>query len=216
MRKAIALFVAFVFGWPAAMVFSQEVATEKTRAVASAALLTLRDLARQQKNYRELGFESLDEMGKIAIGEPYQVFMVRLDELNAYTEGQDPNGLLHERKQFLYPVVIGDQVRSSITLASTPKGWEAASFGSPNRMKLLSKARALSIETTKLAPAAYFVVEVPGLKLVFVGYRAGGVLMLTPVLDDAAFKFQAGVAMAADKVFATIRVAAKSHMDLPG
>ena len=215
MCKAIVLFGTLVFAWPS-MVLSQKTRTSGPDSVASAALFTMRELARLQKDYRELGFESLDEMRRATIGEPYQVFMVRLDELSAYKDGQDPNELLHEGKQLLYPVVIGDTVRSSITLASTPKGWEATSFGSPNRMKMVSKARALSIDTTRLAPAAYFVVEVPGLKFVFVGYRAGGILMLTPVLDDTALKFQAGVAVPADRVFSMIRVAAKSHMDMPG
>lgn len=215
MSKLIVLFCAFVVAWPEAM-FPEEVAVEKTRAVASAALPTFRQLVAQQKNYREMGFDSPDEISKASVGDPFQVFMVRLDELSKYNENQDPNGLLHERKQFLYPVVVGNQVRSSITVASTAKGWEATSFGGFNRIKMLSKVRADSIETSKLAPSAYFLVEVPGLKLVFVGYRAGGVLMLSPLLNDPSFNFREGVAMPASRAFTTLRPAVKSHMDLPG
>lgn len=115
-----------------------------------------------------------------------------------------------------YPVLAGGQIRSSITVGAVAKGWEATSYGSPNQAKLLSLTRAANIEAVKLPAAAYFVVEVPGLKLMFVGHRAEGRVLLTPVLDDAGFQFRAGQPISADKVFVRIQVAAKSHRDFPG
>ncbi len=198
--------------------FSQQVSVEvnELKPTASAGLVVFRQLVKQQKNYREMGFESIEELETAMIGDPFEVFMVLLDELSEYKQGQNADQLLPERKDFLFPVVAKDQVRSSLTVASTPKGRAVTSFGSPNKMVLLSKVRANRIETTKLASAAYFVVEVPGLKLVFVGDHADGVLMLTPVFDDATYKFKTGVPIPAEKAFTAILPAVKSHMDLPG
>jgi hypothetical protein len=81
---------------------------------------------------------------------------------------------------------------------------------------MLSRVRAEGAEAARIPSGSLFVVEVPGLKLVFVGYRAEGRIVLTPILDDAGFQFKAGQAIPAEKVFARIRVAAKSHRELPG
>ena len=217
MRKVIALLVLLLCVSTASVGLAQETATPReATAVAQKALPTLRDLVRQQKNYREMGFESLDELDRIALGEPSSTYVVRLDELEAYKEGQDPAPLLHAANRVVYPVLVGSQVRSSITVGAAAKGWEVTSFGSPNHAKVLSRVRAASAESARIPSVSLFVVEVPGLKLVFVGYRADGRIVLTPILDDAGFQFKAGQPISADKVFQRIRVAAKSHRDLPG
>jgi hypothetical protein len=123
---------------------------------------------------------------------------------------------LHVANRVFYPVLVGHQVRSSITVGAGTKGWEVTSFGSPNRARLLSRALAESAETAHVSSSSLFVVEVPGLKLLFVGYRVEGRIFLTPILDDPSFQFKAGQPISADKVFARIRVAAKSHRDFPG
>ena len=216
MRQAIAPLVFLLLASTAPVGLAQEAATPReATAVAQKALPTFRDLVRQQKNYREMGFESLDELDRIALGEPSSTYVVRLDELDAYKEGQDPAPLLHAANRVFYPVLVGSQVRSSITVGATAKGWEVTSFGSPNHAKLLSRVRAESVEAARVPSGSLFVVEVPGLNLVFVGYRAEGRIVLTPILDDAGFQFKAGQPISADKVFARIRVAAKSHRDLP-
>ena len=199
-----------------AVPFQERVATEVV-AVGATALSTFRALVKQQKNYREMGFESLDEIDRATLGDPLAVFFVRLDELGKYADGQDPGPLLHRRTQVMFPVLVGEAVRSSLTLGSGAKVWQPVAFGGPNKIRLLASTRAASSRNTKLTLAEYFAVEIPGLKLVFLGHRSPtGVLMLTPVLDNAAFKFKAGVTLPSAEVFAATRAAARSNRDLLG
>lgn len=211
MRKLIPLLVVLALALPA---FAQEVAVEASRTAVAAALPTFQQLAKT--NFREMGFDSADEITRSTIGTPFAVYMVQLDELGTYKDGEDPNRLLRGRNQVTYPLLLGTVVRSSITVSQTPKGWIASSFGAPSRIRMLTKVRAASVEITRVPESQFFTVEVPGLKLVFLGYRtAEGVLMLVPLFDSPEFNFKAQVPIPAAKAFSTMRVAVKSHMEVP-
>ena len=188
----------------------------ETRGIAAESLKSFQMLVIQQKNYREMGFESPEELDKMTLGDPLQVFKVRLDQLKEYQPGSDPNKLLTGGDQFTYPVFANNQLRSSITVARTEGGWKAVSFGSPTRVRLISKARpGGGTEGARIQPAGSFVVEIPAFNLVFVGHQAEGTLMLTPVLDNASLGLQAGVSLPADRVFTTMIPAAKAHNGQP-
>ena len=182
---------------------------------ASESLATLSKLVTKQKNYREMGFESLNELKRMNIGEPLQVFIVRLDHLKEYKKGGDPNKMLSGGNHVIYPVLVNKQVRSSVTIAEVEKNWRAVSFGNPTVVKLLTKIRMDSAETNRLPLSSYFIVRVPALNFYFLGYRIDNKLMLTPLLDDPRFEFKTGVSKSADKVFTTILPAAKEHDGLP-
>jgi hypothetical protein len=216
MRRAMPLFAPLLLAWPATAGFSQGLVAKEAVTVAPAALSTFRELVKQQKNYREMGLESVDELEKAALGDPFLIFTVRLDELGGYKDGQDPGTLLHQSTQVLIPILVEGKVRSSLTVASNAKGWGAVAFGGPNKINLLSHARAASMQATRLSLAEHFCVEIPGLRLVFVGHRSQGVLMLTPILDNPGFRLRAGVTLTAAEVFTATRSAAKAHQELPG
>lgn len=216
MRKIISLFALIALVWPVATTFGQEIMVEQSDKLAQAGLSTFQDLVKQQKNYREMGFESVRDLDRITLGEPMRVFMVRLDELGKYEKSKDPNKLLHEAKRIYYPVQVDDKVRSSLTVSATAKGLAVSSFGSPNKIKLVARARENSIDATRLTAAQYFLVEVPGLKLVFVGYRVDSTLMLVPILDNSGFEFKARVAIEARDAFLRMVPAVPSHMEAPG
>ncbi len=178
-------------------------------------LATFNKLVTKQKNYREMGFKSLNELKRMNLGEPLQVFIVRLDHLKKYKKGGDPNKMLSGGNHVIYPVLVNKQVRSSVTLAEVEKNWRAVSFGNPTLVKLLTKIRLDSAETSRLPLSSYFVVQVPALNFYFLGHRIDKKLLLTPLLDDPRFKFKIGVSMSADKVFTAILPAAKGHDGLP-
>jgi hypothetical protein len=83
------------------------------QAAATESLSTFRQLVNAQ-NYKELGFESAEEVAKATLGEPIPVLVVSLNQLRQYEPGSDPNKLLTDFNQIHYPVMVGDQVRSAI------------------------------------------------------------------------------------------------------
>ncbi|MFH2045401.1 MAG: hypothetical protein ABIK92_09680 [Pseudomonadota bacterium] len=188
---------------------------KETQIKASESLVTLNQLISKQKNFREMGFESSDELKIMNIGEPLQVFIVRLDHLKGYQKGMDADKVLRGGNHFIYPVLANNQVRSSITIAGSENKWKAVSFGNPTMIKLLTKTRAESAKTNKLPLSSYFIVQVPALNFYFLGYRIDNKLMLTPLRDDLRFAFKQGTSMSADEAFTAILPEARKHDGLP-
>jgi len=184
--------------------------------VASEALKTFSELVTEE-NCEELGFASPDEVGNATLGVPIQVFMVQLDHLQEYEVGTDPESLLSGGDEFSYPVLIREEVRSSIVIMKRNEEWEAVSFGWSNLITLLTEIRKVTSERTGLPLSSFFAVRIPALNLYFLAHRTeNNILMLTPLLDDRGFGFEAGVTMPADAVFETILPAAQQHDGSPG
>ena len=72
-----------------------------------------------------MGFESPGEVHEAKLGRPFQNFRVRLDQLQKYQQGSDPNKLLSGGNQFVYPILVKGQVRSSITVGEIKGIWKA-------------------------------------------------------------------------------------------
>lgn len=167
------------------------------------------------QNYKAMGFESPGEVRDVKLGEPLRVFMVGLSQLQKYQPGEDPSRLVTPLDQMIYPVAVGDRVRSSIIIAKMGEGWQAIEFGSAAIVTKLSELRKSSSDSTRLLPAAYFIVRIQALNLEFLGHRMDNAMMLTPLFDDAFYGFKAGATMPASTVFEMVLPEAKKHDGLP-
>lgn len=212
---------SFILILAAILMFSQAHAQgkpfprEKVQPVASKALTTFGQLVTEE-NYKVMGFETPGEKKEASLGVPIQVFMVQLDQLKEYEPGSDPAALLSDVGSVIYPVMVKDQVRSSIKVEKMEGAWQATTFGESNLTKMLTGARSTAADSAQLPIASFSAVRVPALNLYFIAHRAEGVLMLTPVLDNPSFGFKVGISMPADKVFEAILPAAKAHNGEPG
>jgi len=173
---------------------------------ASNALATLQKLVTEQ-NYKAMGFTSLDEVKSAQLAEPLPVFHVALDRLKSY-QGEDPNALLTQSGETIYPVTAGGQVRSSVTLVKKDNSYTASSFGNAEVVKSLTRYRTAS------TPGA-FVVRIPALGIYLLGSRVENRLMLTPIVEDSRLPFQPGVAAPAQDVLKAIAPLAQAYNGLP-
>lgn len=187
---------------------------ESAQAAASQSLSAFRGLVTAD-NYKEMGFDSPNEVSSAALGEPIQVFTVALDRLSEYQQGTDPDQLLVDANRVIFPVNVKDEVRSSIVVESAGGKWSTTSYGAPNLVKLLAKTRRSGSEAGKSPLSSFFAVQVPALNLYFIGSRVDNKLMLTPVLDDTSYNFRAGATMPATDVFVSLAAAAKRHSGFP-
>jgi hypothetical protein len=94
--------------------------------------------------------------------------------------------------------------------------WKAVSYGSAKLVKLLDSLRSRLQNKTELPISSFFVVRIPALNLYFIGYRMNKQLMLTPILDNAEYKFKSGTPTSGEEVFRTLSPYAKAHDGLPG
>jgi hypothetical protein len=180
---------------------------------ATQSLATFRKLVTSE-NYKELGFESADQVANARLGAPLQIFIVKLDQLREYQTGSDPNRLLNEGAQLYYPVAVGEQTRSSLVVEQSEGKWKAASFGNAGLAKQIAvvSKRATAPQTTV---SSEFIVQVPALGIYFLGHRADNKLMLTPLATDPGYDLKAGATQPAEEIFTKLAPFAKSHNGLP-
>jgi hypothetical protein len=181
---------------------------------ATRALEPLRKLVTAD-NARDMGFEDVSEVANAALGEPIRVQIVRLDALQQFAPGADPGQLLTEANRVIYPVVVRNQVKSSIIVEGSGGQWKFTDFGGPRLVRQVSQFRTDVTERLKPAPDSLTVVHVAALNLYFLGYRVDGRLMLTPIETHAEYKLEAGSSLPADQVFTALAPFAKSYNGLP-
>jgi hypothetical protein len=184
------------------------------QSAATQSLATFRQLVNDQ-NFKELGFESRDEAASATLGEPLRVLFVGLNQLRAYQPGSDPSALLTDFNQLSYPVMVRDQVRSSVVVEQVGGKWKTASLG--------NGALARQVAAVRKAPTApagsaggtdqQVLVHVAALGLHFYGQRVDNKLMLTPLAAYPQLNLRAGAAMPAEEVFTALVSAARAISD---
>lgn len=183
------------------------------QSAATRALDTFRKLVTRD-NFKELGFESLDEASAAALGEPRRVFDVRLDQLREYREGTDADRLLNDANRIVYPVVVREQVRSSISVEKKDGKWRAVDFGNTGLAKQIS-ATTRAMAANQRPEDTPVLVHVLPFNLYFLGHHLESRLLLTPLADYSTFNLKAGTTTPANDVMAALAVFARSYNGLP-
>lgn len=173
---------------------------------AADALSVLQQLVNGQ-NYRDLGFESADDVKQAVLTPPLEVQNVGLDQLTRFEKGADVNGMLTKSSQTIYPVAVRGEVRSSVTIVGLEGRFKPSSFGNAALARELARYRQ--------AGAADFVVRVPALNLYFIARRVEKDLLLTPIVDDPRLKLPVGQAVPAEVVLEQLVPVAREYNGLP-
>lgn len=182
---------------------------------ASRSFSTLQKIVTEQ-NFKTMGFESVAEVTSATLGQPIHVYMVQLDDLRAYKQGIDPNTLLKSLNKEIFPVLVNEQVRSSVIVEKVREKWNVTSFGAPKLIKLLSKAQKDISGVTGTPLNSYFAVHVAALNAYYIGHRAeDNKLTLTTIFDDSTLKLPAGKSIPAEDAFAALVPIAKQYNGLP-
>lgn len=204
MRNLIALIAISLVMTPYIYLQEEQTSFDELDQVAKKSLEIFNELVTAE-NYKSMGFESLDEVKKIDVVEPLQVFIVRLVDLLEYESGSDPDEIISGGEQFIYPVTFENEVRSSVVVEKVNNEWEASRFGGASLVKLLNE---FAEETSD------FVIYLPAFSLRFISfYDADDKLTLIPILDDSNFEFSAGEAIFATEAFDKILPIAKKYKE---
>jgi hypothetical protein len=164
-------------------------------------------------NYKDLGFESVEEAAEARLGAPLAFFLVGLDPLREYQRGSDTNTLLIDTGQVYYPVLVKEQARAAIVITKADEQWKVASLGNAGLAKQISMLKKAGAPSSGV-PSPEMIVQVLGYR--FIGRRgANNSLMLTPLVNDPAYNLRLGVEQPADDVFAALVPFAKRYNGLP-
>lgn len=178
---------------------------QQPQQAATNALAVLQKLVNDQ-NYKNLGFQSLDEVKQAQLGKPMEVFNLGLDKLKTYQAGQDPNSMLTPSAETIYPVTVGGAVRTGVTIVHKEQGYEPSSFGNADIVKGLANYRQGESD---------FVIRVPAFNMYFVARRVETRLVLVPIVNDPRLKVEPGQATPVEVVIDQLRPYADSYNGLP-
>jgi hypothetical protein len=144
------------------------------------------------------------------LGESMPVFMVRKDDLQAYSAGQNPRKLLNDIQRAHYPVRLGGAVRSSVTIENRDGHWQPAVLGRGNLARLIDWTRRQVLASHTVTRGNMILVEVPSLNVTLVGHDEGSTLMLTPIRNVDDTTLSAGVTVRADEALSQLAPLAAS------
>jgi hypothetical protein len=127
-----------------------------------------------EKNFKEFGLQSFEEVSELRLGDAVPIYYVRADQLKEYQPGTDAGKLMISANRRLYPVLVNGQGKLLITIEKAETGWRMVSFGQADVAPALTKIKRDKVARTKTGPGAsesnYFVVQIPSMHLNFLAY----------------------------------------------
>lgn len=161
------------------------------------------------KHAQELGFASAAEAADTKLGNPYPIVFVELEKLKQWQPGDDPKNLsdlLEPTDQVIYPLIVGNKVKSSLTVTQIGAGWRTTEWGAKERIRLLNAA----LDNARVAESN-FLVTIPALNLDFLGDMTDGPFRVIPIRDDPRYRLMRTESVSAKDLFIKLLPEAKAH-----
>lgn len=161
------------------------------------------------KHAQELGFASAAEAANTKLGNPYPVFFVALDKLKEWQPEDNSKkllDLLEKTDQIVFPLVVGNKIKSSLTVTQIGAGWRATEWGAKERIKLLDDA----LDNARISEFN-FLVTIPALNMDILGDTTDGPLRVIPIRDDPRYRLMRMESISAEDFFVKLLPEAKAH-----
>lgn len=160
---------------------------------------------------KALGFTSAQEAGRATLGLPFAVFMSRLSSLKHFSSGSDFEDFMVNTRSLIYPLLVDGKPKSSLTVTMNRNShrWRTTEWGSPKLIKLLEQARSMQPQSSLVV----LISPQNPLGLRFIGDRAGGELLLTPIADIPRLGLTAGQQRPAREIFLSLVPVANKYKD---
>lgn len=145
-----------------------------TLAAVSAADEILADLKNfvTDKDYYQLGFDSLADLQSAVRGTPIRVFTVMYSAIKFYKDNLDTKDCVVKDEYVHFPVKVKGVVTTSLELfKGADNSWKFARFGNPMRARLISAVMD-SLSHLPLIPrdVSFFYLQIPSKYMSFIGY----------------------------------------------
>jgi hypothetical protein len=167
--------------------------------------------AKNDEYTKALGFASAQEASRATLGVPLQIQMSRLLSLKQFTEKSDPQSFIIDTGSMIYPLLVEGKVKSSLTVTKDRKtmSWRTTEWGSPKLIGLIERARGKSPQSSLVV----LISPQNPLGLRFIGERAAGELLLTPIADIPKLKLTAGEQRPARSIFLSLVPVANKYTE---
>lgn len=183
-------------------------ATPDPQEAAERALSLLRDVI-DEKNYRNAGFDSVEQARSAVLGKPMDVYVLRVDLLKGWNGQDDPNAKVLETKsvEVVYPVMVSQQAKSTVSIFKDDDGYRPATFGDAEIARILARYR---------RGDADFMVRVPVVGSYFIGRKSGNDVVLTSAYSVSTLPYQQGELVTAAELLPKLAMLAREpDADMP-
>jgi hypothetical protein len=163
-------------------------------------------LKKLSPKFREMsGFRTKEELEQSSLGYPLEIHMVALKGLKKYKAGDDPKKIIFDTEEIIYPVYVRDTLKSSISIRRREGKWQHASIGG-FLIHAAVPARESISKISRRHTSSYFIVQVPAMYLVFIGYYTQNKLYLVKSHQQHPdFQFELNKPLLAGDVFARLQ-----------
>jgi len=138
---------------------------------ATNSLATLAQLT-TSRNFDKLGFASTNETSLMVLGEPVPLYLLGAPQLYLPTASTNVGVLFVATNvtSYLYPVLVGTNVRTSFTLQKHGNRWRGTAYGDAAFARSLVTTRTNLLPPLSPAFSNSFAVRIPSLSADFLGY----------------------------------------------
>lgn len=184
------------------------VGLEEVRELRPSAMKSASANAASEEYAKALGFSSAEEAGRADLGNPFYLYLTSLFLIKRIGVS-DPSSLLISSHAMIYPLLVDQNVKSSLTVTKDPKSqqWRTTEWGSPQLIRRLEKQRSKN-------PELNFVVLISPqnpLGLRFVSAEPSNVLI--PIADIPSLNLKEGIPSSAIQIFSALRTIANKYTD---
>jgi hypothetical protein len=152
-----------------------------------------------------LGLSTADEARQARLGTPVREFAVPLDALRGYQAKTPAVKLLRDGTTYVFPVLVGATLRSSVRLQAAPGAApRVLGLGGVEVFAQLDRLPEVAARLRTAGTESLMAVRIPALGLYFAGRRVGSKLQLAALFDVPNEGLKSGVWEDAETVLARL------------
>jgi len=145
-----------------------------------------------------------EEAAQTTRGEKLKVYEISFIKLGKFKAGDNAKALLIHNNEIVYPIYVGNELKTALSVRKIKNEWQTASMGSGD-IQFLEKVRKEHALANKLNIKSYYIVRVNSLYMSFLGYDKGNDMYLIPTHESQDPQLVVGKEMPADEVFTRIQ-----------
>jgi hypothetical protein len=173
------------------LIMTHQVDANKLRTTAAISLKEYVSNFLNNENIQRFGFSSIEEAKNSKIGDPIQVLMIGLTDIQKFEKGSDPKTLLINIDTWWFPVLTDNVIKTKIEIIERDGKMVPGEFGGiklvssimNSRQELLNRLKERSLAPTK----EIAIVKIPALMIVLLLTEVDNTLYAVPSTGSIEF-----------------------------
>jgi len=154
----------------------------------SAATLSLKgyvDNYLNKENVQRFGFSSIEEAKSSTMGDPMQLLMIGLTDIQKYEKGSNPKAILTDVSTWWFPVINGNTVKTKLEMIEKDGKFLSGELGGVKSVTTVMNSRQDLLTRLKerdLTPSKQVgIIKIPALMIMLTIAQVGDALYVVPV-----------------------------------